>query len=82
MTDKQFDELAGRIDGVGRVLMQLIADLETRENLDGARFCQGVRRYAANRGRYADLQTSARVMKAIADEVDDARASRAAAQPG
>ena len=79
MTDEQFEELGGRIDGVARVLMALIADLEIRENLDGERFCHGLRQTAAGRGKHPGLEASARVMKAIADEIDDARRNRSTA---
>ena len=79
MSDEQFKEMEGRIDGVARVLMALIADLEIRENLDGERFCQGLRRTAEGRGKHPGLETSARVMKTIADELDDARRNRSTA---
>ena len=80
MTDEQFEEMEGRIDGVSRVLMALIADLEIRESLDGERFCHGLRRTAEGRGKHPGLETSARVMKAIADEIDDARRNRSTAR--
>ena len=79
MTDARFDELASRVDAVGRVLMHLIADLEQRELLDGERFCTGIQRYAEGRQKEPSLQASAQVMKAIADEIDDARRNRSAA---
>lgn len=78
MTDAQFNELEGRVDAVGRVLMHLIADLEEREMLNGSRFCQKIRRYADSRGQHPGLETSGRVMQEIAAEIDDARQSRAA----
>lgn len=79
MTDTQFNELAGRIDGVGRVLAMLIADLEIRENLNGERFCQRLRDYAQGRGRYPGLEKSALVITEIADELEAARLNRAVA---
>ncbi len=78
MTDAQFNELEGRVDAVGRVLMHLIADLEEREMLDGSRFCQKIHRYAGSRGQHPGLEISGRVMQSIAAEIDDARQSRAA----
>ena len=80
MTDERFDELASRVDAVGRVLMHLIADLEQRELLDGDRFSARIHRYAEARETGQHLQSSARVMKAIADEIDDARQNRSAAR--
>lgn len=70
------DELAGRIDGVARVLMALIADLERRELLDGQRFSESLRRYAQGRGMHPGLEVSAHVMKEISDQLDEARKNR------
>lgn len=70
------DELAGRIDGVARVLMALIADLEMREQIDGGRFCRSVRASAAGRRRLPEHEVCAQVMEQIADQLDAARASR------
>lgn len=80
MTDSQFADLAGRIDGVGRVLAMLIADLEIRENLDGERFCRQLRGYAQGRARHLGLDYSANLIGEIADEIDAARKNRAEAR--
>lgn len=80
MTDERFDELASRVDAVGRVLMHLIADLEQRELLDGDRFSGRIHRYAEARQTQQTLESSGRVMKAIADEIDDARRNRSSAR--
>ena len=79
MTETQFQDLSGRVDGVARVLMALIADLEIRENLNGDRFCRSLRNSANARGRYQPHETSAQVMLQIADELEGARRSRSAA---
>lgn len=79
MNDTQFEEMEGRIDGVARVLMALIANLEIRENLNGQRFCHALRKSAEARGKHPGLETSARVMKAIADDIDQARHNRSMA---
>ena len=76
MDDAQFKELAGRIDGVGRVLAMLIADLEMQERLEGNRFCQHLRRYADARGRHQEHLKCVQVIRQIADELDDARLTR------
>ncbi|RIX47476.1 MAG: hypothetical protein D3M94_07325 [Rhodocyclales bacterium GT-UBC] len=78
MRDAEFEELAGRIDGIGRVVAMLIADLEMREQLGGDRFCSQLRSYADQRGRYAEHQKSAQVIWQIADELDAARLNRSA----
>lgn len=66
-------EIAERVDGVARVVMALIADLERRELVDGARFCAGLREMAEGRRTAAGLETSARVIEQIAAELDGAR---------
>lgn len=69
-------ELAERIDGVGRVLMALIADFERRELLDGERFCSGLRQAAETRRTVAGLETSAQVIEQIVGELDAVRSAR------
>lgn len=78
MIDEQFDELSGRIDGVARALMHLIADLEIREGLNGDRFCKKLRTVADQRSQHLGLsiQASTKVIREIADQLDDARAGR------
>lgn len=78
MTDAQFDDLEGRLDGIARVLMCLIADLEIRENLDGDRFGQAVRRAAQERGSLPGREVCVHVMEQIAGQLDDARRRRSA----
>ncbi len=77
MTDDRYQALALRVDGLARVLMRLIADMEIRESLDGNRFCRDLRQYADGRRRHPGLETSALAIKAIADELDEAREARA-----
>lgn len=79
MSDEQFNELTGRIDGVARVLMNLIADLEVREVLNGQRFCQSVRNTAEGRAALAEHETSVRVMQQIASQLDTSRRNRSLA---
>jgi hypothetical protein len=79
MNQEQFNELSGRIDGVARVLMTLICDLEVRERLNGPRFCQSLRSSAEARGSNPEHATSARVMVQIADQLDTSRENRSAA---
>lgn len=69
-------EIAERVDGVARVVMALIADLERRELVDGARFCAGLREMAEGRRTVAGLATAARVIEQIAAELDEAREVR------
>ena len=76
MNNVQFNELSGRIDGVARVLMAVIADLEMQERLDGNRFCQRLRRYADGRSQYQEHLKCVQVIRQIADELDAARLNR------
>ena len=78
MSNEQFNDLSGRVDGVARVLMALIADLEIREAMNGDRFGEALRRLAVDRGQHARNEISAQVMVQIADELEAARANRSA----
>lgn len=77
MSDDGFDELAGRIEGVARVLGALIADLEVREQLDGDRFGRGLRRMADGMPR--ELRIAARTVRALTDSIEAARIRRGSA---
>lgn len=77
MNDNEFNELAGRVDGVALVLGALIADLEIREQLDGARFCRGLRRMAD--GMPVARRVSARTVRELTDSIEQARRNRRAA---
>ena len=69
------DELAGRIDGVARALMTLVALMETQGIVSGPDVSQawrGVRRSPANPATRASLNTLAQ----MADELDAARRVR------
>lgn len=75
MNEQEFKELSGRIDGVARVLMALICQLEDNDILDGSRFDKGLREHAEARGK-AGFEKSAEVVEQIADQLKSARANR------
>lgn len=43
MSDAEFTELAGRIEGVGRAFLVLVAMLEERAIVNGPRYCASLR---------------------------------------
>lgn len=77
MEQDDFDELAGRIEGVSTVLLHLIADLEMREIMDGPRFTQGMRR-AAEQLQFPQphLEPTKRTLLEMASALDAARKNR------
>lgn len=77
MDTREFAELAGRIEGVARALMITIAALEQRRGIDGPALCAALRRSLDTAP--AELATAGRTLGEIAQALDDARASRAAA---
>lgn len=76
MTELDFDELAGRIDAVGHVLLFLIADLEDHGVIDGPALSQRLRRFGRNRGQSPGLEHCGRVIQELAHRLDTARANR------
>lgn len=78
MTDLQFKELSGRIDGVAHVLMTLICQLEDNHTLDGARTDQLLRAHAEARSK-AGFEKCAEVVEQIANQLRSARENRSLA---
>jgi len=78
MSAEEFNELAGRIDGLAKVVMALIADMENREAINGPRFCHRLRVHADELENPPGerLETSKRTIRQIADYLDEARANR------
>lgn len=76
MTMENGDVLAGRIDGLARVVMALIADLEMREQLDGQRFCGALQRIAEGKRQADGQQIAAATIADMARQLDEAREAR------
>jgi len=74
MSEEQFKVLEQRVDGVARVVLALIADLEVRECIDGERFCKSLRAAAEGRASVAGCEVSGAVMRQVCDQLDAARA--------
>ncbi len=80
MSKQEFEELAGRIDGVARALMGLIAELEIKGAIDGPEYRRRLRQWGEMREPHPGLESSGRLMLQIARETEEAAASRAAAR--
>lgn len=74
--DVEYAALEERFDGLAWSVMALICDLEKREQIDGARFCQSLRRVAAGRRQEAGLEIAAATMEQLAERLDEARSVR------
>lgn len=81
MNSQQFNELAGRIQGLSDFVMHLTAELEIKEIIDGPRLNQAVREFAANRNFEGEhLQATRRTLNEMAHFLNDARVCRQAQQ--
>lgn len=77
MQRQEFNELAGRIDGITRVLLFLIADVEEAELIDGEEFTQRLRQFSAVLNfEQPHLEPSKRTILELADRIDTVRSSR------
>jgi len=79
MSNEQFNELAGRIQGLSDFIMHLTAELEIKELIDGPRLNQAVREFAENRCFEGEhLQAAQRTLSQMAHFLNDARVCRQA----
>lgn len=77
MDKEQFDELAGRIDGVAHALLRLTAELEMRGLIDAPRVSQAWREARPEQlATDQVLQASRQVLHQMADQLDEARRTR------
>jgi len=74
MSINELNELAGRIEGVGRVVMELVARLEDAGMIDGQRFTDDLRGSVKPRNENDLLMLSAmRSLNRASDAIDEAR---------
>lgn len=74
MTDEQMNELAGRIEGMGRALMLLVARLEDDGIIDGPAYTESLRTTFVLRPDARPLLWSAKnAVERAADALDEAR---------
>ncbi len=77
MEQKYFDELAGRIDGLSRAFLFLVADAEEAKLIEGESFTRRLRQFSeALRFDQPHLEASKRTMQELADVIDEARSYR------
>lgn len=74
-----FDELAGRIEGLARAVLVLAQMLEAQADVDGQSLSARWRRSVAAHAGSPSLATARRTLAEMAAQLDEARATRAAA---
>ncbi len=79
MSELEFNELAGRIEGIGKCVLHLVAMLEEAEIINGPRFADGLRT-AVRPGQHspAHLEAAARTLQELAAALGEARSWRRA----
>ncbi|MDZ7862428.1 hypothetical protein [Acidovorax sp.] len=80
MDARHFDELAGRIEGVGQALLYLTAALEMQGVIDGPRLSQAWRS-AQQPNVLPVLETARRTLHELAGTLDGARTARQSPAP-
>lgn len=81
MDQAQLDTLTGRIDGIGQALLRVVSHLEMRELIDGPRISAEWRQARPEHlAADAELQASRKVLRQLADLLDEARQARAVHQ--
>ena len=75
MNDDDFDELAGRIEGIGRALLLVVSALETRGIIDGPLTAETWRQELPA-VHTPQLQTAHKTLQELAQALDDARSYR------
>lgn len=74
MTANELNELAGRIEGLGRVVLHLVARLEDMEVINGQEFTDCLRRSIVPRNETDVLMLcAARTLEKVTDAIDEAR---------
>ena len=77
MDKAQFDELAGRVDGVAHALLRLTAELEMQGLIDAPRVSHAWREARPEQlATDQVLQASRHVLHQMADQLDEARRAR------
>jgi hypothetical protein len=77
MTNDQFNELAGRIQGLGDYVLHLTAELEVKQCIDGENLTKVVRKFAENRCFDGDhLEATKRTLIELTEFINQARIRR------
>lgn len=79
MTDRDFAELSGRIEGTARAVGLLIAIMEDKDMINGKQYCARLRSSAKTlRIPGPSLSATKRTLREFAKALDDARTYRLA----
>jgi len=77
MDKTEFDELAGRIDGIGQALLRLCAELEMQGVIDGSRLSAAWMHVADRRPNATAVHRKAHnTLHQLAQMLDEARSAR------
>ncbi|TJZ67460.1 hypothetical protein [Chitiniphilus eburneus] len=77
MEDREFDELAGRIEGVAKMVLHLVVALEDAGHINGPQYADGLRRAIQPDDKSpSHLAIAQRTVIELADALDEARARR------
>lgn len=74
MNAGEFEQLAGRIEGLARMVLHLVARLEDDDVIDGPAMAEGLRHsIVLNAGAGGVMVIAQRTLEHAADTLDDAR---------
>ena len=76
MENRDFDELAGRIEAVARLSLNLVAVLEDKGFMDGAVFAEALRTGIRAPEDSPVLQAAQRTARQLAESIDSSRRFR------
>lgn len=77
MNTQEFDELAGRIEGLSRAVLSLTVAMERQALIEGPRLSQAWRDSVSDRSADTPLRSTARkTLQELAAALDDARNHR------
>lgn len=77
MDKEEFDELAGRIDGIGQALLRLTSELEIQAVIDGSRVSAAWTQVADQRPEPTAVHRSANnMLRELSQLLDAARGAR------
>lgn len=73
MDERDFDELAGRIEGIGRAVIALAWVMEKETDMDGASLTRRWREAAPGNTGRPDQQAASRTLHELAEHLDQMR---------
>lgn len=81
MNNDDFNELAGRIQGLGDFILGLTTELEIQHAIDGERFTRQIQQFAENRSFEGEhLEATKRTLSELARFITEARQRRQESQ--